>query len=267
MIAFWLGYLTDPATVKSLHVYDFDRTCKCLETIARNSTDMSQYSRILSQIPGYGTARLFNFFKTRAWPTEDGGKTPIFSFSASASGRPDSYLWAGRRNSHLWKSCEAVSFLHCIEWRSFNPSIAERFREWLENLNRKLPAKSTKERRFLKHKVIQEAECCTYLSPVLEAAEVLRMVKSHNDIISRQNLNLTKSRFGRLHIIRTISYTGYMVSKANSNQLINQLLLPTLPPGLADSGDIKYMAESILITPHSADRSIHGPSRRDWQKG
>lgn len=49
-----------------------------------------------------------------------------------------------------------------------------------------------------------------------------------------------------------------MVSKADSNQLINQLLLPTLPPGLADSGDIKYMAESILITPHAADRSILG---------
>ncbi|OJJ79703.1 rRNA 2'-O-methyltransferase fibrillarin-like protein [Aspergillus glaucus CBS 516.65] len=134
----------------------------------------------------------------------------------------------------------------------------KRFREWLEQLDRRLPAlQTTGSRRFLNFDVIQVAEGCTYLSPVVETAEAQRMINSHNTIISRNpSLNMTKSPFGRLCIKRTIFYTGYLISNTDSNLLIDQLLLPNLPHGLADSNDLKYMANSILITPRPAPRSI-----------
>ena len=110
-------------------------------------------------------------------------------------------------------------------------------------------------KRSLNFDVIQVAEGCTYLSPVVETAEIQRMINSHNNIIARNPaLNLTKSPFGRLCVKRTIFYTGYLLSNADSNRLINQLLLPLLPS--AESNDIKYMANSILITPRPAPRSI-----------
>ena len=133
----------------------------------------------------------------------------------------------------------------------------KRFRDWLEQFDRRLPSIRTGAKRSLNYEVIQVAEGCTYLSPVVEAAEVQRMINSHNSIIARnQNLNITKSPFGRLCIKRTIFYTGYLISNADSSRLINQLLLPILPYGLADSNDLKYMANSILITPRPMPRSI-----------
>lgn len=147
----------------------------------------------------------------------------------------------------------------CVLWEQLlNCSSVKRFREWLEQLDRRLPQiQGTGSRRFLNHDVVQVAEGCTFLSPVVEAAEVQRMINSHNSIIARNpNLNITKSPYGRLCIKRTIFYTGYLISNAESSRLINQLLLPILPHGLADSNDLKYMANSVLITPRPAPRSI-----------
>lgn len=133
----------------------------------------------------------------------------------------------------------------------------KRFRDWLEQFDRRLPSVSSGPRRSLNYDVIQVAEGCTYLSPVVETAEVQRMINSHNSIIARnQTLNMTRSPYGRLRIKRTIFYTGYLISNADSSRLINQLLLPILPYGLADSNDLKYMANSILITPRPMPRSI-----------
>ncbi|KAF7591152.1 hypothetical protein BBP40_001926 [Aspergillus hancockii] len=104
--------------------------------------------------------------------------------------------------------------------------------------------------------VIQVAEGATFLSPVIEAAEVQRMINAHNLAARNPSLNGGKSPYGRLRIKRTIFYTGYLLSNADSSRLISQLLNPMLPSGLADSNELKYMANSILITPRPAPRSI-----------
>lgn len=129
------------------------------------------------------------------------------------------------------------------------------FRDFFEDLNRSLQVVPAP-RKPINAEVIQVAEGCTFLSPVVETAEVQRMINSHNKSIRQATSNATQSPYGRLRIKRTIFYTGYLISNADSNQLISQLLTPLLPSGLAESNDLKYMANSILITPRPAPRSI-----------
>ncbi|KAL4897767.1 hypothetical protein BDV59DRAFT_168501 [Aspergillus ambiguus] len=137
------------------------------------------------------------------------------------------------------------------------PKHVKQFREFFEQLNRRLPAmQNAAPRKQLNADVIQVAEGTMYLSPVIETAEVQRMINSHNMAIRNPALNATKSPYGRLRIKRTIFYTGYLISNADSNRLISQVLNPMLPPGLAESNDLKYMANSVLITPRPAPRSI-----------
>ncbi|KAB8073674.1 hypothetical protein BDV29DRAFT_191524 [Aspergillus leporis] len=131
------------------------------------------------------------------------------------------------------------------------------FREFFEQLNRRLQSGQTSSpRKPVNSDVIQVAEGATFLSPVIEAAEVQRMINSHNLVARNPSLNGAKLPYGRLRIKRTIFYTGYLISNADSSRLISQLLNPMLPSGLADSNELKYMANSILITPRPAPRSI-----------
>ncbi|RAK78665.1 rRNA 2'-O-methyltransferase fibrillarin-like protein [Aspergillus fijiensis CBS 313.89] len=137
------------------------------------------------------------------------------------------------------------------------PKHAKGFRDYFEQLNRKFqPAQGPSPRKPITSEVIQVAEGSMYLDPVWEAAEVQRMINSHNLTTRNPSLNKAKSPYGRLRIKRTIFYTGYLISNADSSRLIREVLTPMLPYGLADSNDLKYMANSILITPRPAPRSI-----------
>ncbi|KAJ9218593.1 hypothetical protein DTO027B5_8310 [Paecilomyces variotii] len=131
------------------------------------------------------------------------------------------------------------------------------FREYFEKLNRSLlSTQPSAPRKPIVAEVIQVAEGCTFLAPVTETAEVQRMINAHNISFKDSGLNKTRSPYGRLQIKRTVFYTGYLISNADSSRLISQLLHPLLPPGLADSNDLKYMANNILITPRPAPKSI-----------
>jgi hypothetical protein len=131
------------------------------------------------------------------------------------------------------------------------------FRDFFEDLNRKLQMGTAPTTRPpLLAEVIQVNEGSTYLDPVTETAEVQRMVNAHNLALRNPALNASKSRNGRLQIKRIVFYTGYLVTQEVSNSMTQNLLGPLLPPGLAESNDLKYMANSILITPRPASRSI-----------
>ncbi|PYH75638.1 hypothetical protein BO82DRAFT_387883 [Aspergillus uvarum CBS 121591] len=137
------------------------------------------------------------------------------------------------------------------------PKHAKGFRDYFEQLNRKFQtAQGPSPRKPITSEVIQVAEGSMYLDPVLETAEVQRMINSHNLTTRTPSLTKAKSPYGRLRIKRTIFYTGYLISNADSSRLIREVLTPMLPYGLADSNDLKYMANSILITPRPAPRSI-----------
>jgi hypothetical protein len=130
------------------------------------------------------------------------------------------------------------------------------FRDFFESLNRVLQNGPASVRLPVLAEVIQVTEGCTYLDPVTETAEVQRMVNAHNLTLRNPSLNVTNSRCGRMYLKRVVFYTGYLVSAEVSNSMTQNLLLPLLPPGLAESNDLKYMANSILITPRPAPRSV-----------
>lgn len=130
------------------------------------------------------------------------------------------------------------------------------FRDFFHTLNRSLQAgHGPVPRKPLNAEVIQVTEGCTYLDPVIETAEVQRMINSHN--LSRRNPSLAKvkSQYSRLRIKRAVFYTGYLISQQDSQRIIDDLLSPMLQ-GYAESNDMKYMANSILITPRPATQAI-----------
>lgn len=103
---------------------------------------------------------------------------------------------------------------------------------------------------------MQVAEGSTFLSPVTETAEIQRMVNSHNIALKSPPSNVSRSTSGRLRIKRTIFYTGYILSNTDSTRLIDSIVTPMLPPGSVESGDIRLMANNILITPRPAPQSV-----------
>jgi hypothetical protein len=75
---------------------------------------------------------------------------------------------------------------------------------------------------------------------VTEVAEVQRMINDHNIAHPRSGVAAN-----RLQIKRTIIYTGCLIDPATTEKLLN---LVQLPPSAPD-GEIKFLANNILITP------------------
>lgn len=92
----------------------------------------------------------------------------------------------------------------------------------------------------------------TYLDPVAEAAEVQRMINAHNIAVSEG----TSTFKHRLRIKRTVFFTGYLISNDDTARLTNYILKPMLTQGQGDPPDVKYLANSILITPRPAPKHI-----------
>ena len=134
------------------------------------------------------------------------------------------------------------------------------FREFFEKLNKTLLLHSTPTpRKSITADVIQVAEIATTLDPVVETAEVQRMVNSYN-------LSLNTSRSSRLQIKRTIFYTGYLISPTDTAKLLG---LISIPPTMPES-EIKFLANNILITPRPCSPSIVEKvgglgSKQSWQ--
>lgn len=123
------------------------------------------------------------------------------------------------------------------------------FRDYFERFNKMLlsPTAPTP-RKPITAEVIQVAEGVATLDPVTEAAEVQRMINSHNHAV-RSGIH---SQFGRLQMKRTIFYTGYLISPSDTAKL---LTLISLPQGMPES-EIKFLANNILITPRPCPKSI-----------
>lgn len=82
------------------------------------------------------------------------------------------------------------------------------------------------------------------------------MINIHNHTFQDPALNETKSPYGRLKISRNVYFTAYLIASEDSKRLISQVLDPMLPSSLADSSDLKCMANSILITPRPASQYV-----------
>lgn len=98
----------------------------------------------------------------------------------------------------------------------------------------------------------------TSLDPVVETAEVQRLINAHNTRVPSPARNL--------EIKKTVSYTGYMISANDIPRLLN---LVNNIPGMAN-GNIKWLANNILISFGPASPSILDKvggigHKQDWQ--
>jgi len=95
--------------------------------------------------------------------------------------------------------------------------------------------------------VVQVADGATQLDPVIEAAEVQRLINDHNAAISKGT-----KRGDRLQIKKTVFYTGYLINNTDTQRL---LTLAQLPPNMPDT-EMKFLANNVLITPRPCPKSI-----------
>lgn len=134
------------------------------------------------------------------------------------------------------------------------------FRDFFENLNLRLQTGAgSLTRSPITAEVIQVIEENTFLEPVSEIAEVQRMINSHNTIQHDQAVSKVRSRLNTFFIKRLVLFTGYLVSQSDSQRLIHDLLIPTLPDGISEASDMKYMANSIMIKPGPTPRPVLQP--------
>lgn len=97
--------------------------------------------------------------------------------------------------------------------------------------------------------VVQVAENATQLNPVSEIAEIQRMINSHNLQVKAGSAPPGTPPY---QIKKTVFYTGYMIPSAMTEKLVSLVKLPQGTP----EGDIRYLANSILITPKPCPKSI-----------
>ncbi|QIX00219.1 hypothetical protein AMS68_005736 [Peltaster fructicola] len=132
------------------------------------------------------------------------------------------------------------------------PKHTKAFRDFFEELNGELIASRSDgpvnaPRKPIDAEVIQVAEVESYMDPVKEVAEIQSMINSHNKaIVDGMHRGIPYK------IKRSVFYTGYLISAADSDRLKK---LVRLPARQTDQ-DVKWLANNILITPRPATQQI-----------
>lgn len=123
------------------------------------------------------------------------------------------------------------------------------FRDFFTDYNkRQISMGPSSSRGSIIAEVIQVADGATLLDPVIEVAEVQRLINDHNAAASTQS----GRRMERLQIKKTVFYTGYLINNTDTQRL---LTLAQLPSNLPDS-EVKFLANNVLITPRPCPESI-----------
>lgn len=121
------------------------------------------------------------------------------------------------------------------------------FRDFFTDYNRQQNGMGGKPTRGpITAEVVQVADGATLLDPVVETAEVQRLINDHNLEISKSK------RSKRLQIKKTVFYTGYLIAEADTQKL---LTLANIPSAMPEDG-IKFLANNVLITPRPCPNSI-----------
>jgi len=138
------------------------------------------------------------------------------------------------------------------------PKHTKGFREFSEKLNKSLLSHPIDQppplRKPIITEVIQVADLGAYLDPTTECAAIQRIINRHNIAVTNNEPNLTRSPSPRMQIKKNFIYFGYLINATDSARLL--ALANIQPLTLIDSGEIRLMASSILISPRPASRSI-----------
>lgn len=167
---------------------------------------------------------------------------------------------AGPNNQHFSNTMNFKQiFLECLmetykgaeEIRVYEDRIrhVKGFRDYFTEYNRRQNGIGGKPTRGpITAEVVQVADGVTQLDPVTEAAEVQRLINDHNAAVDKGQV----VRGIRLQIKKTVFYTGYLISNADTQKL---LTLAQLPHNMPDT-EMKFLANNVLITPRPCPNSI-----------
>lgn len=120
------------------------------------------------------------------------------------------------------------------------PKHTQGFRDFFEQYNLTQATKPT--RGTIDAEVIQVADMSTTLDPVVEVAEVQRMINLHNDEVLKQPLHLRPSR---LKISHVAFFTSYMIESEDTKKL---LALADIPADIKET-NLKFHGNTIMICP------------------
>lgn len=138
------------------------------------------------------------------------------------------------------------------------PKHVKGFREYFERINKSLlshPAdQPPPSRKPITAEVIHVCELKSALTPETEVDVVQKAINRHNHAISTGGPNPSKSVNKHLKIVEHFSYFGYLINQTDSARLIT--LIHGLSNSLIDSGEVRLLASSILITPYVPRKDI-----------
>ncbi|KAF3033794.1 hypothetical protein E8E12_000690 [Didymella heteroderae] len=124
------------------------------------------------------------------------------------------------------------------------------FRDFFFQFNKDLMAGQLKgNRKPIAAEVIQVAENATQLDPVAEIAEIQKLMNAHNTQIKNGSAPPGTVPY---QIKKTVFYTGYMIPANMTEKLTSLVKLPQSTP----DNDVRFLANSILITPKPCPKSI-----------
>lgn len=125
------------------------------------------------------------------------------------------------------------------------------FRDYMEKLNKAFPntepdRQASERTSPCTAEVVHVCELKSSLDPQAEIIAVQRAINRHNEAIKTGGPNPTKAADKFFKITEQFLYFGYLISQTDSARLIT---LCNAHAHLIDSGEVKYLASSILIAP------------------
>lgn len=152
------------------------------------------------------------------------------------------------KQAYLISLMETYKSAEDIKVYEDRPNHVKQFREFMTDYNKRQNGHGGSPTRGpIFAEVIHVADAATVMDPVSEVAVVHQIVKEHNLAVKRD-----RAKGRPYQINKTIFYTGYLISNADTQKL---LTLPNLPSNLPH-GELKYLANNIMITPKVCPDSI-----------
>ncbi|OAA73622.1 hypothetical protein ISF_00523 [Cordyceps fumosorosea ARSEF 2679] len=142
------------------------------------------------------------------------------------------------------------TYRHADEIRIYEdrPAHTQGFRDFLNDYNDAQRAQPT--RGPIRAEVIQVTDAQVALDPVVEVAQVQRMVNEHNAALQQQPPHL---RPDALRIKKTVFFASYGIPRADADRLI--ALMPTIPTRPGDNS-VRLHGTNIVIVPRPCPKPI-----------
>ena len=131
------------------------------------------------------------------------------------------------------------------------------FRDFFERVNKSLLSHPVNEppppRRPIIAEVVHVCELKASLDVEVEVEVVQRIINRHNFAITTDGPNPHRAKNKLYAIQQKFIYCGYLINQNDSSRLIS---LTNCPAHLIDSGEVKLLASSILISPHPPSQQL-----------